>query len=226
MGDGLGLVFLLSPASDQAPRWERAYDIGLGLSALSWAGLGFVRAEGRPLAVRIALAGLNLLVGLLFLRRSASVASGGVRAIAASLPSMVLGALAVRFAQTPPAFVAASSGAPAHWPAPGQVLFVLGAALTCASLATLGRSFAFLPSRRELVVRGPYRVVRHPAYLGELIMLLGCAFTTPWLGVPLAVLVALTLGLRIRAEERLLSADPGWQQFAERVRWRLLPGVY
>ena len=194
-------------------RWERAYDVALGLSAISWAVLGLLYAEDRPIAVRVALAALNLLVGGLFLARKNPLASGGPRAILAALPSMVLGAGAVRFAD-------------GEWPVAAQVVFAIGAACACVSLATLGRSFAFLPSRRELVVRGPYRLVRHPAYLAELVMLVGCAIAAPAYGVPLAIGVALTLVLRIRAEEGLLGEDEGWAGYRERVRWRLVPGVY
>ncbi|HJL17650.1 MAG TPA: isoprenylcysteine carboxylmethyltransferase family protein [Sandaracinaceae bacterium LLY-WYZ-13_1] len=194
-------------------RWERAYDVALGLSAISWAGLGLWGAEARPWSVRLALAALNLLVGGLLLIRHAPLASGGPRAVLAALPSLILGGAAVRLADGP-------------WPLAAQALFGLGAAGACASLATLGRSFAFLPSRRGLVVRGPYRLVRHPAYLSELLMALACATVRPWPGALLAGGAALTLALRIRAEERLLARDEGWAAYRARVRWRLLPGLY
>ena len=98
----------------------RAFDVALGLSALSWAALGFFRVEHRPLSVRVALAGLNLLVGLLFLARREPHASGGWRAILAALPSMLLGASAVRVAD-------------AGWPLCAQIVFGLGAA--CAGVS-------------------------------------------------------------------------------------------
>lgn len=193
--------------------WTRAFDVALGLSALSWAGLGFFRVEDRPFSVRLALAGLNLLVGLLFLMRREALVNGGWRSILAALPSMLLGATAVRMADQ-------------AWPIAAQVVFVLGAGCACVSLATLGRSFAFLPSRRELVVKGPYRLVRHPAYLSELLMLVGCAVAAPAWGVPLAIGAALTLAWRIEAEERVLASDEVWGSYRARVRWRLVPGLY
>lgn len=188
--------------------------MALGASAISWAVLGLLRAEERPWSVRIALAALNLLVGALFLARRPARAIGGPGAIAAALPSMVLGAAAVRLADG------------AAWPLAAQGLFAAGAALACASLFTLGRSFAFLAARRELVVRGPYRLVRHPAYLGELAMLLGCAMASPWPCAPLAIAAALTLAWRVRAEEDVLSGDAAWAGYGARVRWRLVPHVY
>lgn len=193
--------------------WGRTFDVALGLSALSWAVLGLFLAPDRPLSVRLALAALNLLVGLLFLTRREALANGGWMTILAALPSMLLGAAAVRAAD-------------GSWPIAAQVVFGLGAACACVSLATLGRSFAFLPSRRELVVKGPYRLVRHPAYLSELLMLVGCAIAAPVLGVPLAVGAGLTLAWRIRAEERVLAEDETWASYRKRVRWRLVPGLY
>ncbi len=194
-------------------RWGRAFDVALGLSAITWAGLGLLRATDRPLAVRLGLAALNLLVGGLFLARRSPVARGGIHAALWATPSIALGAATVGMTR-------------AHWPLSAQIVFVLGAIFACVSLATLGRSFALLPSRRRLVVRGPYRLVRHPAYLSELIMLVGCSIAAPRLGVPLTLAVGLTLGWRIGAEERLLSESPGWRRYTERVPWRLLPKVY
>jgi protein-S-isoprenylcysteine O-methyltransferase Ste14 len=196
-------------------RWNRSFDIALGLSALSWAVLGVVGVDSelRPLSVRLALATLNLVVGALFLTRRDALASGGWTSIAAALPSMVLGAVAIRMVE-------------GEWPAVGQGLFVLGALGACLSLTTLGRSFAFLPSRRELVVRGPYRLVRHPAYACELVMLAGCAAAAPMRVLPLAIGVALTLVWRIQAEEQVLGDDEGWSSYRDQVRWRLVPGLY
>ena len=48
-----------------------------------------------------------------------------------------------------------------------------GLAFSLASVAVLGRCFGILPDVRGLVVRGPYRLVRHPLYLGELTAALG-----------------------------------------------------
>src|SRR4051794_15104946 len=58
----------------------------------------------------------------------------------------------------------------ADWPGLWRVTFLAGLALASAALVTLGRSFALLPRGRPLVASGPYRLVRHPAYLGELVV--------------------------------------------------------
>lgn len=192
--------------------WHRSFDVALGLSALSWAVLGLLRAPDRPLAIRIALAGLNLTVAGLFLFRRSARANPSPGALFAALPSMVFASAAVKLT--------------AEWSATAQVLFCLAAlgAVTC--LLTLGRSFAFFPSRRELVVGGPYRLLRHPAYACELAMVGACVVAAPWPNGLLALLVAATLVLRIRAEERILDEDEGYAAYRAKVRWRLVPLVY
>ncbi len=200
-----------------AARWhravERGLDLALGASAVSWAVLGLLHADERALPVRLAIAALNLAVGLLFLVRRAPLASGSIGAILAALPSMVLAGAAVRL----------SDGG---WPWPAEVLFALGAAGTLASLLWLGRSFAVFPSRRGLVAGGPYALVRHPAYASELLMVAACAVARPWPVLPLALLALGAALVRIRAEERVLAEDEAYVEYRARVRYRLLPRVF
>jgi protein-S-isoprenylcysteine O-methyltransferase Ste14 len=76
--------------------------------------------------------------------------------------------------------------------------------------------------------RGPYRIVRHPGYLGGLLyslvtpLLLGSL----WAFIPTALSMAL-LAVRTALEDRTLQAElPGYAQYAGKVRWRLLPAVW
>jgi protein-S-isoprenylcysteine O-methyltransferase Ste14 len=118
----------------------------------------------------------------------------------------------------------AFSGAPLF---AADVLLAGGLLFAIASLAFLGRCFGIFPDVRGLVMRGPYRFVRHPLYLGELTALLGIAVGSDrWLlTVPLWVIcVALQL-VRTGYEERSLRAEfPEYGPYAERTK-RLIPGV-
>jgi protein-S-isoprenylcysteine O-methyltransferase Ste14 len=90
------------------------------------------------------------------------------------------------------------------------------------SLARLGRRFGIAPTDRGLVVSGPYRFVRHPMYTGELLLRLAlCAGTS---GAPLVFSVLLYIQvLRALREERVIA---GYEEYANQVRWRLIPYIF
>jgi protein-S-isoprenylcysteine O-methyltransferase Ste14 len=114
---------------------------------------------------------------------------------------------------------------PESIPVPIMVAGCLSYGLVFWSLFTLGSRFGVAPADRGLITAGPYRLVRHPIYLGELIMR-----STYLLGSPQPVLVSAMLIvliiiqiLRIHREERIIC---GYDQYAMEVRFRLLPGVW
>ncbi len=209
-----------SPSADSAGRArlaERVFDLCLALSAWSWAGLGLAHAApaDRLGVVRLCIAALHLAVGALVLFRNPLGQLGSARQLAAALPALVISGLALQQAPLPHA-----------WPAAAQLIFALGTGLVLASFAHLGRSFSILPALRDIVTGGPYRAVRHPAYLGELLMILACALAGDPLGFWPVLLAVPFVMLRIAAEERLLTASFAWCCYRERVRWRLLPGLW
>lgn len=111
----------------------------------------------------------------------------------------------------------------------------VGASLQLAGLlwqfsakVALGRSFGLLPAQRGLVVRGPYRVVRHPIYLGYLIGHAGFLLVnaSPRNAAVLALLYVAQV-VRMRREEAVLDdAQTGYRAYRRRVPWRLIPFVY
>jgi len=108
------------------------------------------------------------------------------------------------------------------------VMTLVGVALAVVSAHSLGASFSFGPEGRALMVRGPYRLVRHPIYLAELLMIVGVTVVNPRLVPILGALCVAGLQLvRIRAEERLLrSTFPGFARYATVTRHRLIPFVW
>ena len=108
--------------------------------------------------------------------------------------------------------------------APGQAITILGLSLVLWSLVTLGHSFGIAPADRGLVQGGPYRYIRHPMYLGELVSLCGGLFgnLSAWNVILIAVLL-LSLLYRIQREELVIH---GYRCYAGQVRWRLIPGVW
>jgi protein-S-isoprenylcysteine O-methyltransferase Ste14 len=106
----------------------------------------------------------------------------------------------------------------------GDVVAVVACTWLLISVLALGRCFGVLPEARGLVTRGPYRLVRHPIYLGEIGALSGLTLSSPhaWT-VAFLVLFCATQLVRMRLEERALTAafpEYGW--YAARTR-RLLP---
>ena len=95
------------------------------------------------------------------------------------------------------------------------------------ALLALGRSFSLLPARRKIRTGWMYRVVRHPAYTAY--MLVDAVYVTQS-PTPrnIAVLLAgmLLFSWRAVLEERLLSGDPVYRDYMQRVRWRFLPGLF
>lgn len=115
---------------------------------------------------------------------------------------------------------------PGPIPVSGAVLSWFGVLLLAWSIRSLGTSFSLVPQRRRLVTGGPYRWVRHPMYLGYLIHDLG-AWVIPIGGSAFAIWmleIALFVS-RARLEEHCLHGDPAYAFYAQRVRYRLIPGI-
>lgn len=120
-------------------------------------------------------------------------------------------------------------------PAPRQLLpdallsvwILCGALMAIASIVYLGRNFGIVAAHRGVSANGPYAVVRHPLYASYLVMHIGyiCG------NVSLANLILWVVAegaqvVRILYEERVLSASASYVAYQQRVRWRLVPGIF
>ena len=80
----------------------------------------------------------------------------------------------------------------------------------------------------RVVDEGPYRAVRHPGYLGLVLWALGSSFLlqSVWALAPSALAAAWVV-LRTALEDALLRRElDGYEEYARRVRFRLVPGVW
>jgi protein-S-isoprenylcysteine O-methyltransferase Ste14 len=81
---------------------------------------------------------------------------------------------------------------------------------------------------QKVIDSGPYARVRHPMYAAAVLFFVGAAIMLgSWAGVAVSGLLLVVLALRMRLEERLLRAElPGYAEYMEKVRYRLIPGVW
>ncbi len=80
----------------------------------------------------------------------------------------------------------------------------------------------------SVITTGPYAIVRHPGYASGLPLFVGMALAmgSLWALIP-AVVTTLVLVVRARWEDAMLQAElPGYQEYAQNVRYKLIRGVW
>lgn len=111
--------------------------------------------------------------------------------------------------------------------AAGAALQVAGVCWQLFAKLSLRRSFGILPANRGVVSRGAYRFVRHPMYLGYFVADMGFLLTN--FGVQNVLVYGgqfVLQAVRISREERLLSADERYRAYKDKVRFRVIPGLF
>jgi protein-S-isoprenylcysteine O-methyltransferase Ste14 len=108
----------------------------------------------------------------------------------------------------------------------GDLVVLVSVAWMLVSVLALGRCFGVLPEARGLVTRGPYRLVRHPLYLGEFGTCAGFVIAAPsGRNFAVAAVFASAQVVRMALEERALALEfPAYAAYRERTP-RLLPRV-
>ena len=114
----------------------------------------------------------------------------------------------------------------------GLVMLAAGYALGAWAMAVNRFFSAVVRIQKErghaVVTRGPYRLVRHPSYAGGLLATIGIPLllNSWWALIPASVVVALTIA-RTALEDRTLQNElPGYSEYAQRTRYRLVPGMW
>jgi protein-S-isoprenylcysteine O-methyltransferase Ste14 len=116
---------------------------------------------------------------------------------------------------------------PAAASAAATPLTIIAFSIALFGLAHLRRNLSIIPEARQLVMTGPYRWIRHPLYLGEIIAAIAAVLANPglWPVVTLLPFVCVQL-LRAHFEEQLLVRTfPQYAAYRMRT-WRLIPFVW
>jgi len=107
------------------------------------------------------------------------------------------------------------------------VIELIGIAFTQVSRLYLGRRFGLLPANRGIVSKGPFRLVRHPVYSGWLVLTIGFLMAYPTLrNVGILILSLPFLVWRMDLEEEHLTEDAAYREYAAKISYRLIPGIY
>lgn len=79
--------------------------------------------------------------------------------------------------------------------------------------------------RQAVITKGPYSILRHPLYFGGLFYIAGTSLVLgSWWGLAMVPILAFLLVTRIGIEEKTLRMGlEGYDDYARRVRWRLVP---
>jgi protein-S-isoprenylcysteine O-methyltransferase Ste14 len=114
----------------------------------------------------------------------------------------------------------------------GFVLIALGYAFASWALSE-NRFFSTLvriqkDREHEVCDSGPYRIVRHPGYAGNLLALPGIvlALGSMWTLIPVVIAIIIAV-IRTDLEDSTLQEElKGYKEYVQQVRYRLIPGIY
>ena len=113
-----------------------------------------------------------------------------------------------------------------------MIMTTLGLAIRITSILTLKKQFTYTVTKienHELIERGLYKFIRHPAYLGQLIIFAGISTAlSNWVSI-IFMMIPVSIGFiyRITIEEKFLKEQMGQQymDYQKRTK-RLIPMIY
>jgi protein-S-isoprenylcysteine O-methyltransferase Ste14 len=114
----------------------------------------------------------------------------------------------------------------------GFILTTLGYAFAAWALAENRFFFSVVRIRVDrghmVCDSGPYRIVRHPGYAGNILPLPGIvlALGSVWAFIPAAVALIIAVIRTVLEDHTLREELPGYREYSQRVRYRLIPEIY
>jgi protein-S-isoprenylcysteine O-methyltransferase Ste14 len=121
---------------------------------------------------------------------------------------------------------------PFWWTFGGITLHLVGDIFMVWSIAAnpFGEKIVRIQNERghHVITTGPYAIVRHPMYLGTLLLIAGMPLVlgSLWIFLTIGVMSVLLI-VRTAWEDRLLQRDlPGYEEYTHKTKYRLLPGVW
>jgi protein-S-isoprenylcysteine O-methyltransferase Ste14 len=116
------------------------------------------------------------------------------------------------------------------WHVAGASVLAVGVGLASWVMITNPYIWSEVPIQRGQTVcsAGPYRFMRHPAYAGLILQALGVPFLlgSLWALIP-GITATMCIIIATSSEDRILQAElPGYQDYVQKVRFRLVPGIW
>jgi protein-S-isoprenylcysteine O-methyltransferase Ste14 len=122
------------------------------------------------------------------------------------------------------------SSMPAYVSIAGDVLIALGMTIIFFVFQenTFTSATIEIAADQKVTTTGPYAIVRHPMYSGSFLYMLGMPLALgSWWGLCVLLLMMFTVLWRLFDEEHLLKKElPGYSEYTQKVRYRLVPYLW
>jgi protein-S-isoprenylcysteine O-methyltransferase Ste14 len=112
----------------------------------------------------------------------------------------------------------------------GVLIFTFGLVIAIRGRSELGSNWSDIESaqilrNQQVVSNGPYRFIRHPIYVGDLLLLIGLELAlNSWLVLGILFLIPIVLRQAVKEEQKLEVALPGYRTYCLRTK-RFIPFV-